>query len=83
MPFNGLYVLDVEERDDVDVYNVTKKSKPNDVNNTFMWHCRLGYINEKRTSKLHKDGLLDSYDYESYDICESCLLEKNDQTTLH
>ena len=27
-------------------------------------------------SKLHKDGSLGSFDYESYDTCESCLLGK-------
>ena len=26
--------------------------------------------------KLHKDGLLSSFDFESYDTCESCLLGK-------
>ena len=73
--FSGLYILDVENRDD-GIYNISKKSKPNDVNHTYLWHCRLGHINEKRISKLHKDGFLDSHDYESYETCESCLLGK-------
>ncbi|KAI5447594.1 hypothetical protein KIW84_015159 [Lathyrus oleraceus] len=34
------------------------------------------HINEKRNSKLHKDGLLDSFDYESYETCKSCLIGK-------
>jgi len=42
----------------------------------FLWHCRLGHKNEKRIQKLHSDGLLNSFDYESYETCESCLLEK-------
>ena len=41
-----------------------------------MWHCRLGHINEKHISKLHKDGILEPFDYESYDECEACLFGK-------
>jgi len=60
---NGLYVLNLEE--DM-VLNVNAKwLKPSDLNPAFLWHCRLGHINKKRIEKLHKDGLLDSFDYES------------------
>ena len=70
---NGLYVLDLE----MPIYNInTKRMKPNELNPTYLWHCRLGHINEKRISKLHKDGLLDSFDYESYETCRSCLIRK-------
>ena len=70
---NGLYILDL----DVPIYNIqTKRLKSNDLNPTFLWHCRLGHINEKRIMKLHTDGYLDSFDFESFDICESCLLGK-------
>jgi transposase InsO family protein len=44
------------------------------LNPTFIWHCCLGHINEKRIERLHKDGLLSSFDFESFDTCESCLL---------
>ena len=36
----------------------------------------MGHINEKHISKLHKDGLLNPFDFESYEVCESCLLGK-------
>ena len=56
------------------VYNIdTKRVKTNELNPTYLWHCRLGHANVKRVSRLHKDGLLRSFDLESYDICESCL----------
>jgi hypothetical protein len=32
------------------------------------------HINEKHIERLHKDGLLSSIDFESFDMCESCLL---------
>ena len=74
---NGLYVLDLESP----VYNInTKWLKSNDSNQTYLWHCRLGHMNEKRISKLHKDGLLDSFDFESYELCESYLLGKMTKT---
>ena len=31
----------------------TKKFKSNNLNSTYLWHCRLGHINEKHISKLH------------------------------
>jgi hypothetical protein len=71
---NGLYVLDI---DDKFVCNINvKRDRLNGLNPTFIWHCRLGYINEKHIERLHKNGLLSSFDFESFDTCESCLLRK-------
>ena len=71
---NGLYVLDLE---DEPILNINaKRLKPSDLNPAYIWHCRLGHINKKRVEKLHKDGLLDSFDYESFQTFESCLLGK-------
>jgi hypothetical protein len=59
---NGLYVLDLE---DMSVCNNNmKRAQLNDLNPTFIWHCHLGHINE---------NLLSSFDFESFDTCESCL----------
>ena len=69
----GLYVLDLQ----APIFNMnTKKIKTAESNPTYLWHCRLGHINEKRISKLHKDGILESFDFESIDKCEACLLGK-------
>ena len=71
---NGLYVLNLE---DELVLNVNaKRLKPSGLNPAYIWHYRLGHINKKHVEKLHKDGLLDSFDYESFETCESCLLGK-------
>ena len=57
------YVLKLEQQHDNNIYNVdTKRIKINESNPTYLWHCRLGHINEKRLEKLHKDGLL-SYEF--------------------
>ena len=58
----------------------TKRLKTNDLNQTYLWHYRLGHISEKRISKLHKDGLLDPFVFEQMDVCESCLLGKMTKT---
>ena len=69
---NGLYVLNLETNKLI--YNIdTKRVKINELNPTYFWHCRLGHVNEKRISKLHKHGILGSFDFESYETCESCL----------
>jgi hypothetical protein len=57
-----------------------KRAQLNDLNPTFIWNCRLGHINKKHIERLHKDGLLNSFDFESFDMCESCLLGKMTKT---
>jgi len=51
---NGLYNLDL----DMPIYNNNAtRIKPNELNPTYLWNCRLGHINENHISKLHKDGI--------------------------
>ncbi|KAK8670697.1 hypothetical protein V6N13_037315 [Hibiscus sabdariffa] len=70
---NGLYILNQEN----EIFNInTQRTKTNDSNQTYLWHCRLGHISERRISKLHKDGLLDPLVFAQMDVCESCLLGK-------
>ena len=74
---NGLYILNHDNPNAKSIYkNNTKMFRSNDLNRTYLWHYRLGHITEKRISKLHQDGLLHSFDFESYEVCESCLLGK-------
>ena len=44
--------------------------------------AHLGHIGVKRMKKLHKDELLESLGYESFDACEPCLLGKMTKTPL-
>jgi hypothetical protein len=58
---NGLYVLNLEDKF---VCNINmKRARLNDLNPTFIWHCCLGHINEKRIERLHNDDLLSSFDF--------------------
>jgi hypothetical protein len=71
---NGLFILNL---DDASICNISaKRPWPNDLSPTYMWHCRLSHISENRMKKLHSDGILTSFDFESYDTCEACLLGK-------
>ena len=61
---NGLFILNLDE---LPIYNVSaKRLRPNDLSPTYLWHCRLGHISEKLMKRLHSDGLLTSFDFESY-----------------
>ena len=53
-----------------------KRHKKDNLKSSYLWHCRLGHISERCMTKLHKEGSLESFDYESYDTCESCLFSK-------
>ena len=64
---NGLLNL---ERSDTYIHNIkAKRCKVNNDSATYLWHFHLGHIGVKRMKKLHKDGLLESLDYESLDAC--------------
>jgi hypothetical protein len=71
---NGLYVIHLEDKSVCSIN--TKMARLNDLNLTFIWYYRLGHINEKRIERLHKDDLLSSFDFESFDTCELYLLGK-------
>ena len=71
---DGLLNLD---HGDTHVHNIdSKRCKDDNDSATYLWHCRLGHIGVKRMKKLHKDGFFESFDYESFDACEPCLMGK-------
>ena len=44
-----------------------------DINETYLWHLRLGYINQTRIEKLVNDGPLKELRVTPLPTCESCL----------
>ena len=77
---NGLFLMNLE-RDVTHIDSVnTKKCKVDNYSATYLWHCHLGHIGVKRMKKLHKNGLLEALDYESFDACEPCLMGKMTKT---
>ena len=59
-----------------------KEPKRDNLKSSHTWHCPLRPANEKHMTELHSSGSLVSFDYESFDNCESCLLGKDDKITL-
>ena len=74
----GLFILNLECGNDV--FNVNAKRLKKADTTTYLWHCRLGHIGKKRMQRLHKDGVLPSFDFESFDTCEACLMGKMTKT---
>ena len=62
------------------IYHIDKKQKRDDINNTLLWHCRLGHISETRINKLYKEKFFEPYDFESLGTYESCLMRKMTKT---
>ena len=58
---NGLFYLDLDCSNAV--LNISSKRLKKDENTTYMWHCRLGHVGKKRMQKLHKDGILQTFDF--------------------
>ncbi|GKE52016.1 retrotransposon protein, putative, ty1-copia subclass [Tanacetum coccineum] len=48
----------------------------NELDKSKLWHSRLGYLNKKCIARLQKDGVLESFDFKSDDVCQYCLLGK-------
>ena len=68
-------MLDLD-RSDTHIHNIgAKRCKVNNDSATYLWHCRLGHIGEKRMKKLHADGL-----FQSLDASKPCLMGKMTKT---
>ena len=62
---DGLLNLD---RNDTHIHSIdAKRCKVDNDSATYLWHCLLRHISVKQMKKLHKDGPLESLDYESFD----------------
>ena len=63
--------------------NDNKRLKGDNLKSSYSWNYRLGHASERHMNKLHKCGSLGSFEHESFDTCESCLLSKDDLVTLY
>ena len=50
-----------------------RKEPSSSMNETYLWHLRLGHANQKRIQTLVDQDLLKGLDTESFSMCESCL----------
>jgi hypothetical protein len=77
-----LFIMNLESERNVFNFDA-KHRKTNDMDSTYLWPCRLGHIGHKRMKELHKYGLLESLDFESFDTCEACLMGKMAKTLFN
>ncbi|KAL4573354.1 hypothetical protein LXL04_020157 [Taraxacum kok-saghyz] len=73
-PYNGIYesVVCLSNNNNINL-NI---DSTNEVDKSCLWHYRFGHINKKCISKLQSEGILESFDLKSDDVCEPCLLGK-------
>ena len=79
----GLYKLELDDDFSKSLlsYNVnellTKKKRKRDLETSSMlWHQRLGHISRERLTRLVKDGVLPSLDFNDFGTCVKCLKGK-------
>ena len=53
---NGIYILDMSNS--ILNINDNKRKKGDNLKSSYLWHCRLGHISERRMTELHKCGSL-------------------------
>lgn len=70
---NSLFALNL---DNTILNTDNKRTKHSDLNNIYLWYCRLSHIGLKFISKLNKDMVLQSFDLWSNDECKPYLLGK-------
>ncbi|GJY73894.1 putative RNA-directed DNA polymerase [Tanacetum coccineum] len=77
-PRDGIFEIDMHNHisNERSIYTCSNKKTKHNLDSTFLLHCRLGHINKKRIEKLQHDGLLESIDDESFDVCVSCISGK-------
>ncbi|GJX26620.1 retrotransposon protein, putative, ty1-copia subclass [Tanacetum coccineum] len=78
IPCNDIYEIDMLNLvpNVNSIYNVSNKIVKHNLDSTYLWHCRLSHISNKRIKKLQHDRLLMSTDEESFYKYVSCLLGK-------
>ena len=53
--------------------SLNKRKDPSQLNQTYLWHLRLGHVNLRRIQRLVSSGSLESLQVEPFPVCESCL----------
>ena len=48
----------------------------NTLNNTYLWHLRLGHINKQKMMRMSKSGLISQINLDDFHTCEPCIKGK-------
>ena len=76
-PCNGVYESIIcVGRNNHNKLTLNVGSSNNELDKLSLWHHRLGHINKQRIAKLQSQGILESFDLTSSDVCEPCIMGK-------
>ena len=64
------------------IYTPSKCPKLDNVNESYLWHCRFNHVNKNRIDRMIKECILEIDDCESLPTCESYLLGKTTKYLL-
>ena len=76
---DGLYILTPDQHElynselDNNSHVKSLKRKFPSTNDAYLWHLCLGHINSNKIQRLVKDRLLESLDFDEFQVYESCL----------
>nr|GEV83443.1 hypothetical protein [Tanacetum cinerariifolium]GEW21948.1 hypothetical protein [Tanacetum cinerariifolium] len=78
IPHDGIYEIHMQNLypNDSSTFNVSNKKVKYSLDSSYLWHCRLGHINNKRMDKLQRDEILHPTHDESLEKCKSCIFGK-------
>ena len=79
---DNLYMLDTvaSYHETLQLSTQDVKKKITNENSSSLWHKRLGHISKRRIERLMSDGILDSLDFEDFEICTNCIKGKQTNT---
>ncbi|GJX67523.1 retrotransposon protein, putative, ty1-copia subclass [Tanacetum coccineum] len=78
IPRDGIYETDMHNLylNVSSMFNVRNKRVKHALDSSYLWHYRLGHINNKRIDKLQHDGIMQPTHDESLEKCKSCISRK-------
>ena len=72
---DNLYMLDTLTSYH-ETLNVQTRGTKRKLNDSSLWHKRLGHISKNRVERLIKDGILDSINFSDFEVCVNCFKGK-------
>ncbi|GKB25268.1 zinc finger, CCHC-type containing protein [Tanacetum coccineum] len=84
IPRDGIFEIDMHNHipNERSIYTCSNKKSKLKLDSTFLWHSRIGHINEKYIEKLQHDGLLKSIDDESFNVGVSLAILQDGKKAL-
>jgi len=78
LAYNNLYLLDIVASygESFNAELRGTKCRIDNTNSGALWHKRLGHISKNKIERLVSNGILDSINFTSFDVCVECIKDK-------